>query len=304
MLIAAAVLLPILFTLGIGFLIDRFREMDTRTLSTISIYVLTPCLVFYSLLTTRLTSRDFVQILLFLPLLTLGLWAVTRLVLWLRREPASEEGPFMLCTLFMNAGNYGIPMCRSAFGPAGIEHGVVWVILQNSLLFPLATFYAARDSHGSLNAVKAVFKLPAIWAVLLAGLMRALHVQLPEGALSAVQSIGYAMIPMAQLLLGVQLSKTAKESHPADVSQMKWAVLIRLVAAPILAVPIAHLLGAEGLTFKVLVLLAGTPTAVNISILAVEFDARPHFVAATVFFSTLFSFITLGITLYLLGVHP
>lgn len=302
MLIAASVLLPVLFTIALGFLIERFRQMDTRTLSTLSIYVLTPCLVFYSLLTTQLTGKDITQIVLFLPLLTLSLWAVTRVSLVLRREPPSEEGPMMLCTLFMNAGNYGIPMCKSAFGPAGVEHGVVWVVVQNSLLFPLATYYAARDSHGGLNALKAVFKLPSIWAVLFAGILRLSHVELPGVVLEPVRSIGYAMIPIAQILLGVQLSKTARESHPANVHRIKWACLIRLVAAPILAVPLALLLGAEGLTFQVLVLLAGTPTAVNISILAVEFDARPHFVAATVFFSTVLSFLTLSVTLNLLGV--
>lgn len=303
MLIAASVLLPVLFTISIGFLIERFRrQTDTRTLSTVSIYVLTPCLVFYSLLTTRLTSRDLTQIILFLPLLTLALWGVTRLSLAARREPPSEEGPMMLCTLFMNAGNYGIPMCKSAFGQAGVEHGVVWVIIQNSMLFPLATYYAARDTHGSLNAVKAVFKLPVIWAVLLAGILRIFHVVLPEEVLEPVRSIGYAMIPIAQILLGVQLSKTARESHQADVHRIKWALLIRLVAAPLLAVPIAAALGAEGLTYKVLILLAGTPTAVNISILAMEFNARPHFVAATVFFTTVFSFLTLSVTLNALGV--
>ncbi|MBW3623665.1 MAG: AEC family transporter [Armatimonadetes bacterium] len=302
MLIAASVLLPVLFTISIGFLIERFRQMDTRTLSTISIYVLTPSLVFYSLLTTQLTHRDIFQLILFLPLLTFGLWGVTRLSLGLRREPPEEEGPAMLCTLFMNAGNYGIPMSRSAFGEAGVEHGVVWVIVQNSLLFPLATYYAARDQHGSLNAIKAVFKLPAIWAVFLAGLLRLMNVTLPDGILEPIRSIGYAMIPIAQILLGVQLAKTMKEAHHARVDRIAWAVGIRLIAAPLLAVPIAAALGAEGLTYKVLVLLAGTPTAVNISILAMEFDARPHFVASVVFFSTVFSFLTLSVTLSLLGV--
>jgi predicted permease len=302
MLIAASVLLPVLFTLAIGYLIDRFRPMDTRTLSTVSIYVLTPCLVFYSLLTTKLTSRDITQIVLFLPLLTLGLWSVTRLTLILRRESPSEIGPMMLCCLFMNAGNYGIPMCKSAFGQAGVEHGVVWVVVQNSLLFPLATYYAARDTHGGLDAAKAVFKLPSIWAVLAACLLRAGGVTLPEGALEPVRSIGYAMIPVAQILLGIQLHKTSKESQFASPQRIGWACLLRLVAAPLLAVPIASAMGATGLTYKVLILLAGTPTAVNISILAVEFNARPHFIAATVFFTTVLSFITLSVTLTLLGV--
>ena len=38
------------------------------------------------------------------------------------------------------------------------------------------------------------------------------------------------------------------------------------------------------------------------TVLALEFDARPHFVAAAVFFSTVFSFLTLSVTLNLLGI--
>jgi predicted permease len=300
MLIAASVLLPVLFTIAIGFVMERLRSMDTRTLSTLSIYVLTPCLVFYSLITTKLSSKDLTQIVLFVPLLTAGLWILTKLYLRIRREPPSEEGPTMLCSLFMNAGNYGIPMCKSAFGQAGVEHGVVWVIVQNTLLFPLATYYAARDAHGSLDAFKAIFRLPVIYAVMLALVLRGLHVPFTEGVLEPIRSIGYAMIPVAQILLGVQLGKTAKESQNADLHRIKWLCVLRLVAAPLIAVPLVYLLGAQGLTRQVLILLAGTPTAVNMTVLALEFNARPHFVAATVFFTTVLSFLTLSFTLTLL----
>jgi predicted permease len=177
---------------------------------------------------------------------------------------------------------------------------VVWVIVQNTLLFPLATYYAARDTHGSLDAIKAVFRLPVIYAVMLALILRGLHVPFTDGVLEPIRSIGYAMIPVAQILLGVQLGKTAKESQYADLDRIKWLCVLRLVAAPLVAVPLAYFLGAEGLTRQVLILLAGTPTAVNMTVLALEFNSRPHFVAATVFFSTVLSFVTLSFTLTLL----
>ncbi len=304
MIISASILLPILFTIALGALLERLRPVDTSTLSTLTLYLLTPALVFYSLLTTHLAARDATELALFLPMLTAGLWLTVKGYLWIGRVPYREEGALMLCVLFMNAGNFGIPMCARAFGPQGVEQGVIWVVMQNSLLFPLAIWYAARDTHGTKGAFRAVFRLPFLYTVALALGMRALGFLPPPVILEPVRSIGYAMIPVAQLLLGAQLSKTVRVSRQMarapramDISRLGGAVGLRLIASPALAVALTGLMGAEGLTRKVIILLSGAPTAVNVSLLALEFDNRPHFIAATVFLSTLLSFVTLSVVL-------
>ena len=49
-------IIPIILTVALGFALESRRSMDVRALSSVSIYVLLPCLVFHSLLTTELAS--------------------------------------------------------------------------------------------------------------------------------------------------------------------------------------------------------------------------------------------------------
>lgn len=293
------VILPIVLTIAIGFAFERARPVEPRTLSQVSIYVLGPCLVFYSLLTTKLTGREVAGIGAFLIALTAAMWVIGKVWARIRRMDSAQEASFLLSTLFMNAGNYGIPLSLYAFGEGAVDRAVVWVLVQNAVLTPLAVYYAAREESGRFEAVKTVFKMPVVYAAVLAALLRMVNAAPPEYVLSPVHSLGLAMIPVAQLLLGVQLSRTAAHIK-ADASRIAQVCILRLLVAPALGWCIAGALGLQGITANVVVLLSATPTAVNSSILAIEFGAQPRFVSGCVFCSTVASFGTLAVLLRLL----
>ena len=63
-------------------------------------------------------------------------------------------------------------------------------------------------------------------------------------------------------------------------------------AGPVVAALLCHGFGFYGEEALVLILSAAFPTAVNIALLAHEFQADPQFAAAVVFYSTLASMVT------------
>ena len=73
--------------------------------------------------------------------------------------------------------------------------------------------------------------------------------------------------------------------------------MIRLLAAPLIAVLVSALLGLEGLTQKVVVLETATPTAVMSLVLATEFNTDVPFTAHTILVTTLVSFATVALWL-------
>jgi predicted permease len=99
------------------------------------------------------------------------------------------------------------------------------------------------------------------------------------------------------LLLGLQLARLALREEAKGAA---LATAIRLLAAPPIAWLTGRLVGLEGMPLAVAVLQAGTPTAVVAALWAMEFDARPRLVAATVVLSTLASVVTLTLLLALL----
>ena len=73
-----------------------------------------------------------------------------------------------------------------------------------------------------------------------------------------------------------------------------------MLGGPLLAFGLVKLFGFTGETARVMVLSASFPTAVNTALVAHEMGADHHFAAATVFWSTVFSMITVTLLIALL----
>jgi predicted permease len=117
------------------------------------------------------------------------------------------------------------------------------------------------------------------------------------GIFSGFVLMSEATLPLLLLLLGMQLAQGVAIEERGLTTM---AVGLRLLASPLLALGLALLLGMDDLSLRVAVLEAGMPTAVNMVLFSLEFDARPRFVAGVTVASTLLSLATLTFTLALL----
>ena len=294
-------IIPIILTVGLGFLLECRRSMDVRALSSISIYVLLPCLIFHSLLTTELTLGEALPIVAVLVLTTATLWLLGKAVSRLRRLSPDEESFFLLASMFLNAGNMGMPVAYYAFGQQGLDLAVIGVLIMNFLMNTVAVYYSSRHRGGRRAAVRTVLSLPTIYGAAVALIMRGvLHTTLPPFLLDPIRMLGLAVIPIGQLLLGMQLAK-ARERVSSHLRGVIAPNLIRLVMGPALAFGWVTLLGFDGLAAKIAILVAGMPTAVNIAIFTTEFGLLPRRAATAVFTSTVASFLTLSLLLVLLS---
>jgi predicted permease len=293
-------IIPIILTVGLGFLLECRRTMDVRALSSIAIYVLLPCLIFSSLLTTEVTPNEAAPLIAIVLLVTAALWLFGKTFSRLRRFERDQESFFLITTMFMNAGNMGMPVALYAFGDRGLDLAVIWVLIINFLMNTIAVYYASRHRGGRRQALRTVLSLPTIYAAALALLMRATHLPFPDWLLPPIQLLGRAVIPIGQLLLGIQLAK-ARTQVSLHVSGVILPNFVRLLLAPALAFAFVRLLGIDGLTAKVAILMSAMPTAVNIAIYATEFDLQPRRVATAAFTATIASFLTLSALLLLLS---
>src|SRR3712207_8610242 len=63
---------------------------------------------------------------------------------------AAATAAMLLCAMFMNAGNYGLPVARFAFGQEGFERAALFFAVQVILAQTLA-IYIAGAGHGDLR---------------------------------------------------------------------------------------------------------------------------------------------------------
>jgi predicted permease len=284
-------IVPVFIAIGLGYTLERRLKIEIKSVSRTIFYTLTPCLVFSSLVKSTVSGGEFWHIASFEILITLLValvaWGVARAL----RFNRAMESAFLLVTIFVNAGNYGLSVNQLAFGDEALTRAVIYFVVSSLLINTSGVYLASRGQARAGDALSNVFKVPIVYAVFLAVLVKLINLNVTGSPVfKAVEMVGQGAVPLMLLLLGMQLAKT---SLAQGMKTASLAALIRLAVAPAIAWPLANLLSLTGPSLQACVVEASMPTAVTTTVLAIEFDARPEFVTSVVFLSTLISPITL-----------
>jgi malate permease and related proteins len=300
------VLLPIIVVVSCGYALRRRLPIEVRSLNRVSMYVLSPALIFTTLIRMEVSggqalriSAVSILIIVIMGTLTLALGRV----LGMERQALAS---LLLCTMFMNAGNYGLPTVRFAFGEDGLQRGLLFFIPQTILSQILATAIASAGNGANLRAVlRQILRMPQVYAAFAGLLARMLGVTLTggpaalDGLLRGVALIADATLPLLLLVLGMQL---AQGIELEDTRMTALASGLRLVVSPLVAYGLAVAFALDDPAWRVVMLQAAMPAAVNMSLYALEFDLRPRFVAGVVAITTLISPFSLAVWLSILRV--
>jgi len=214
----------------------------------------------------------------------------------LRRSPAMTAA-YVMIAAFGNVGNFGLPIIQFAEGPQALDIATVY-FLANLVLAFVVCVTAANFSRGpSLAMAGQVFRTPALLALVPALLVNWAGITLPEVLVRPLDLLSGAMIPTMLIVLGAQLAAAGLPKFGVD---LLLSSAIRLLSGPLIAFAIVGWFALPELERNVGILQSSMPTAVLVSIIAMENKLLPEFVTATVLFSNLVSIATLAIVLLLL----
>ncbi len=288
-------LFPIFLVVGVGYLIERLLHPDIQSTSRLTFYTMSPCLVFDSLVRSQVGGDEMGRIGLVAVVVMLSTGGIAWLLARLLRLSPRQTSAFVLVAIFVNSGNYGLSLTELAFGEEALARAVVYFVMSTVLLYTLGVYIAALGGQGKGvgSALRSILRVPAVYALALAGFIRATGFTLPLPLTQAVSLLGRAAIPVMLLILGMQLATIS-------VADSEWRLpgltsLIRLVVAPLLALVLVNLVGLDGAGRQATVVEASTPTAVSTIILALEFGLDATLVTGTVFLTTILSPITLTV---------
>lgn len=283
-------LLPVIAIAAVGFLARRRLGIDARPLAGITFYVFLPALSFSLILRADIAIGELARMVAFTTAVVLGMlllaWVITRIL----RLPPGPTSAFLLAVGFMNSGNFGLAVNRFAFGEAGLAWATVFYLTTSLLNNSVGAYIAAVGKQPARLALIGLLRIPAVYAIPVALLVRATGWELPPAVIRPIDLVAGAAIPAMLILLGMQ---TADIHWAGRRGLLALAAGLRLVAAPALAWGLAALLPLTGVARQAGILEAGMPTAVLSSILATQYETEPEFVAASVLLSTLLSPLTL-----------
>jgi predicted permease len=293
------VLLPILAMFACGWLLDRKFNIDLPTVVKLNMNVFIPAFIFVKLVEADIEGGLAWRVAMFTVCISGGLFLVGAVVGKLMRYSALQTRALQIASMFYNSANYGIPLMALAF-PGRAEVLQVFVILvQNIGNFTVGVFLASSARHRGWKAALPALRQFSIYAVMAALLVRGFDIPVQGWRWLWVPLNYFAdgLVGVALITLGIQLSKT-EHSHP--ISQIGWSLGLRLLGGPVLAAALVPLFGFRGEVALIMILSASFPTAVNTALVAHEMGADHHFAAATVFWSTVFSMITVTLLIVLL----
>ena len=291
---------PIFLIVGAGWLLDRKFRLHLESLVKLNIYLMVPAFIFTHVVGTELAGSEAFRIVAFtlatIGLMFLGSW----LAAWAFKMPTRQRQSLSLSTMFYNCGNYGLPLVTLAFGPKAAAIQIYVLATMNVATYTIGLFLA--QSHGDSpgahrTALMKVLRQPTIYALLAGILCKALHFPVKEinWLWQPLDLLQGGLIGFALVTLGVQMSQT----QPAPFRAPLWsAIALRLIIAPLLAMPLAASLGFSRAACASLVLAAAAPSAVNTALLAHEFGGDVSFSTSAVYYTTLFSMLTTTVLLY------
>ncbi|UCF68835.1 MAG: AEC family transporter [Acidobacteriota bacterium] len=291
-------LLPVFLAAGAGYILAARFGIDPRPVAHVGFYIFAPCLVYQILIQSDASSIDVLRMVGFTLASLIGIALIAGLIArwWGLGRPLSAA--MILVVLLPNAGNYGLAATLFAFGEKGLAHAALFFLASAIVSYSLGVLVASSGRAGLIAAAASLPKVPAIWAAVLALIVRASGSSLPLPMARTVEMLSEACIPTFLIVLGLQLRALDRRGPWGPVAV---AVGLRLVGGLLVGALLAPLFGLEGVAQQAGTLQSAMPSAVITIILATEYDVQPSFVTSVVFLSTLLSPLTLTPLLFWLA---
>ncbi len=278
---------PVIVCALVGYIwARRGGRYETAFVTRLVTLIAFPCLVFETLIKVDLDGRV---------LLLMGASALVSTAIFaviaasILRAGNLDIRTYLPSLTFANTGNMGLSLCLLAFGPAGLALGIGYFTVNAILVFVFGPAIASGNIH-----LRAVLKLPLVWATLAAIVVMATGAELPAWMMRSLDMLGSFAIPLMLITLGVSLADLKIEGLGRSLALS----LVRLGMGFAVGWGVAELFGFEGIARGVVIIECAMPAAVFNFMFAEMYETRPAEVAGVIMVSTLLSFLTLPALLW------
>lgn len=286
--------LPVFILIGAGIILERTLKMDVTTLTRLSFNLFLPALVFIKTFDAGLSTQTFGSVTVINLVHTALIFGASWLLFSLPKF--RDHRPVLtLAGLLPNAGNYGIPLATLAYGAAGANVMAIIVMLQILVTVTAGIFVIDSGKSNAREVILGFLKVPLLWSVIAALVLVALKIELAAPIRVSMEYLANGLVPLALVTLGIQLSRSRTGGNGLA---LPIVTIFRLAISPMLAFFLVKiwmlLLSVDlGVAGQVLVIAAGMPVAVNVFILASEYNRDSELASQTILWTTILSALTL-----------
>jgi malate permease and related proteins len=264
------VIVPVFFTVALGYLYARRHKPDMKTFNHIALDVCVPLLTYSALASSSFHLQEHSVLLLGGALTIAG----AGLLAWpLARLTGTQPRTLVPVVMFNNCGNMGLPLALLAFGSQNMGPAVALFAISSLMHFSLGARITSAKAR-----TRDLLLSPLMLATMLGFASAYTGLRPPEVVITSMRLLGDASLALMLFTLGTRLTALNWSSAATGV--------LGAVARPLLglavALPLAWALDLQGVARSQLLLFAALPPAVLQFILAERFGQEPEKVAAMV----------------------
>ncbi len=284
-----AIVAPLLFCAGIGFAWGRLgKPFDANMTAGLAIQLGVPCLIFSTLTRLDVSVTAFAEM---AGAYTLALAALLLVALALTRLLRLDSRAYVPVLTFRNTGNMGLPICMFAFGETGLALAICTFVIAS-----LTGLTLGRAIYAGTGAGDALFRDPIVYAIAVSLLFMIAEIAPPAWLANTAELIGGMTIPLMIISLGVAISQLRVRGYARTLALSA----VGLASGFAVGLAVAELFGMTGAARGVLVLQCALPVAIHNYLFAERYNRLPEEVTGMVMMSTLLSFGSLPLVLWLI----
>ncbi|GAB4565322.1 MAG: AEC family transporter [Anaerolineales bacterium] len=283
-------LLPIMLIAAAGYVLGKTFTVDSRTIGRMVFYIFSPLLVFNLMVTSQLNLKQALTSVGYTAAVIFIMGSIAFILGKVFRLQRAHLLAVILTVAFGNTGNYGLPLVKFAFGDEALAVASIFYVTTTILFNTVGVVIASLGHLDLKSAILGVFKLPILYAVIIALVIKGFGIQIPLPLSRTIEIAANGAIPAMIILLGLELTRI-EWSH--SLRAVSLGVATKLLIGPLVGLFLAGLFGLQGHTRQGSVIEAAMPAAVATTVVATEYKLEPSLVTAIVFFGTVFSPLTL-----------
>lgn len=303
MLLLLPKLIPLYFTIFLGFLAGRRLKVERESIGALVFYILVPLIMFSGVMKADFTFSTFT-----LPFVTFAFAACMNfLFLWLsRRVWKDAHANIIACTAGTgNTGYFGLPVAMALFDEPTVA-AYILLILGTSIAESSTGFFIAACGKSSVrDSFIKVLKLPLIYAFAIGVVLRLCEVSLPAFMWEFLASVKGAYTLLGMMIVGLGLAGLHRLQPDMKFIGMSFAA--KFIVWPVLMLLLVWAdrtwLGIYPESIHhALLLLSIVPMAANTVVIATILNIEPEKVATAVFLSYVLAiiYVPLMVTLFVL----
>ena len=210
-----------------------------------------------------------------------------------------EQKPLMeLLISVTNTMFIGVPVAEPVFGSQAVFYIALSCIPFNAFLYTYGVWRMNRSGERARLSWRDMVSVPLI-ATLAALLIFVLKVPMPGVVKELCSTLSAGTVPMSMLVIGASLGRVSLLDAFRE-KNLYFVSLVRLVLVPLLTFPVLKLITADPVLLGAMVIVAGCPSAVMVTVLAIQYGRDAEYTSKGILLNTLLSVVTLPTLVYFL----